>query len=291
LIFALLACATLAFAETRKRGEYKPSARGQLREVTGPEPKDYIDVASLPATFDWRNNSGVNYLTLGRNQHIPVYCGSCWAHGTTSALNDRIKILRKAEYPDVILAPQHLINCEGGGDCDGGSHGEAYSFMKQKGIPDETCCPYQAVNGLPCQPTCKTCWPGSGLGNCVTITNNRLYHVDQFAFVSGVDAMKAEIYARGPIACGIDATTGLDNYKGGIYSEFSLFPMINHIISVTGWGVQDGTPYWIVRNSWGTYYGYSGFFYIVMGDSYHNLGIETDCYWATPLASDLPPTN
>jgi len=31
-----------------------------------------------------------------------------------------------------------LINCEGGGDCDGGSHGEAYDYIKQKGIPDET---------------------------------------------------------------------------------------------------------------------------------------------------------
>ena len=52
-------------------------------------------------------------------QHIPQYCGSCWAFGTLSSLNDRIKIANKAAWPETILAPQVLINCGGGGSCDG----------------------------------------------------------------------------------------------------------------------------------------------------------------------------
>lgn len=37
--------------------------------------------------------------------------------------------------------------------------------------------------------------------------------------------------------------------------------------------------YWIGRNSWGTYWGESGFFRIRMHN--HNLGIEKDCSWGS----------
>lgn len=97
--------------------------------------------------------------------------------------------------------------------------------------------------------------------------------------------MKKEIFARGPISCGIYSTPLFHDYEGGyIYSESGYPAFSNHIISVVGWGVsEDGTEYWIGRNSWGTYWGEHGFFKVQMHKD--NLGIERDCSWAIPSFS------
>jgi len=66
--------------------------------IESPLPESFISDADLPANWDWRNISGTNYVTWSRIQHILQYCGSCWAFGTTSALSDRISILKKRSF-------------------------------------------------------------------------------------------------------------------------------------------------------------------------------------------------
>jgi len=87
-----------------------------------------------------------------------------------------------------------------------------------------------------------------------------------------------EIYARGPIACGINAAPIVD-YNGGI-ANIPNQPGIDHIISVVGWGVDNGVKYWKIRNSWGAYWGEMGYIRLVKGQD--QLSIEDSCYWAVP---------
>lgn len=67
---------------------------------------------------------------------------------------------------------------------------------------------------------------------CAKVDKFPTYWVSDYGSVRGADKMKAEIYARGPIGCGIDATSKLEAYTGGIFSEAKIFPMINHEVSV-----------------------------------------------------------
>jgi cathepsin X len=66
--------------------------------------------------------------------------------------------------------------------------------------------------------------------------------------------MQAEILARGPIACTIAVTSEFLAYTGGVFEDKTGKISLDHEISITGWGVDSGKPYWVVRNSWGTYW-------------------------------------
>jgi len=44
-----------------------------------PRSWDIYPVDVLPKQVDWRDMDGRNYLSWTKNQHIPRYCGSCWA--------------------------------------------------------------------------------------------------------------------------------------------------------------------------------------------------------------------
>jgi len=180
---------------------------------------------------------------------------------------------------------------EEGGSCNGGNPGGVYSAAHKKGLSHGSCMQYIAHN-LEADggdiDVCRDCtWPPpaageSGLDQCKAVTDTKYYVGDHY-MLHGETKMKAEITQNGPISCGIHATDNFENnYDGGIYSEKVRFPMINHEISVVGFGkdATTGEEYWIGRNSWGTYWGMNGFFYMKMGGD--NLAIETDCVAGIP---------
>jgi cathepsin X len=136
-------------------------------------------------------------------------------------------------------------------------------YIKRNTVTDETCSIYQAAN-LACDAKmkCETCMsftPG-------TCTVPKKYYKYSISAVGQIDqesneadfeqAMMKEIYHRGPITCAIPVPDSLMNYTGGIYEDTTGAEMPEHVISVTGYGIDKptGKKFWHVRNSWGTYW-------------------------------------
>jgi len=272
--------------------------RGNSSEVSSHE---MLTDVEIPEVFNWCNfkdegKEKTNYCTMSRNQHIPQYCGSCWAHGAVSALADRIKIARKAQGIDINPSIQHMLNCGGVGSCKGGTVDGPYQWIHEiskktgTGISFETAQPYLACStdtsdtGL-CKNvdwscsllnTARTCGSfDSEGGDCTGLTSYPNATVVEYGSIVGAAAMKKEIFNRGPINCGIDATKLL-NFEHGIIAETG--DGIDHVISVVGWGKENDQKYWWVRNSWGEYWGEMGYVRVAEGA----LAVEDQCAWAVP---------
>jgi len=272
-----------------------------------PLPQDYVKDEDLPDEFTWCDKDGVNYCTMSRNQHIPQYCGSCWAHGAVSALADRIKIARGAKGIDINLSVQHVLNCANVGSCHGGSVPGVYQWLHSisssgTGISYETSNPYLACSSESSEGFCKhadtTCKVGGVARTCSTFSENGGFcqelsqypnaTIDEYGtlrgLITGAKGMQKEIFARGPISCGIDAVPIL-KYQTGIATEKGSGT--DHVVSVVGWGKQDTTNYWIVRNSWGEYWGEQGYVRVAFGA----LSLESQCTWATVKDYTAPEKN
>jgi len=262
-------------------------------------PHTYIDADELPGAFSWSDVNGVSYLTKSLNQHLPQYCGSCWAHGAISSMADRIKIAREGKGEDINLSIQYILNCgtEMAGSCHGGYHTGVFEFIKKSGfIPYDTCNPYIACSAestegfcehvdttCTASNTCRTCDTfGSLGGGCTDIDIFPNATVAEYGLIElDVAVIMAEIFARGPVAAVINAEPIVD-YKGGIFTDNSHSQESNHIVSIVGWGMDEesGKQHWIVRNSWGEYWGEMGFMRLEVGQNL--LGIESEIAWVTP---------
>ncbi|OQR80473.1 cathepsin B, cysteine protease family C01A, partial [Thraustotheca clavata] len=251
---------------------------------------------SLPLAWDWCEQG---FCTPSWNQHIPAYCGACYVHGALSSAQDRIKIMnhrRGFTGADVMLSRQSFLNCAPGHGlstgCDGGESTDVFEFMQRYGLPDESCLPYNATDHTKYTWTNGTCPPEGYCMNCMytnesptqpicyAVTKVVRYRAKEYGTINGEQVMLQELM-KGPITCGIATSVDfITNYASGIYHDTTNFTFLEHDVEIVGFGVENGTKFWHVRNSWGTYWGENGFFKIVRG--INNLGIESDCAYVVP---------
>ena len=156
----------------------------------------------------WGNHNNINHLTWVKNQHIPTYCGSCWAQAATSVLSDRLNIqnIRKGKvFPRHVLSVQAAINCALGGTCMGGDSGMLWERTKTWKIPTETCRVYESHN-----PDVFSC---TGKARCYNASKQDSWAIDKYNGLNvqewkklrGENEIK-EALQDGPVACGFEVT-------------------------------------------------------------------------------------
>jgi cathepsin X len=92
---------------------------------------------------------------------------------------------------------------------------DVYAYAQQNGIPEESCQSYQAKdsNVTTCSDIhkCHNCKRPANpdpdhKGYCWAQPRYQVWKVKEYGEIEGPEKMKAEIYTRGPISCGIAAT-------------------------------------------------------------------------------------
>ncbi|KAL9649577.1 hypothetical protein ABK040_003254 [Willaertia magna] len=227
---------------------------------------------SVPDQFDSRTQwPGCVHPIRNQEQ-----CGSCWAFSASEVLSDRFCIATfnrsQAEGGriDVVLAPQDMVSCNWYNmGCDGGILNLAWLYLEHTGIVPDACLPY--VSGSGNVPSCpKTCVNGNYTNvalNSVKYKASTFHNLGLFEFWERELKIQEEIIARGPVQTGFSVYQDFMNYKSGVYSHQTGSFLGGHAVKIVGWGVDKGTPYWIVANSWGPDWGLDGFFWMKRGNN------------------------
>uniref|UniRef100_A0A8C4V506 Peptidase C1A papain C-terminal domain-containing protein n=1 Tax=Falco tinnunculus TaxID=100819 RepID=A0A8C4V506_FALTI len=201
----------------------------------------------LPESLDWRMYGAV---TPVKDQAV---CGSCWSFATTGAMEGALFLKTGVLTP---LSQQVLIDCSwgfGNYACDGGEEWRAYEWIKKHGGIAST----ESYGTYKGQVRVAVSLPGSPSSQDVC----------------NITAVKAAIYKHGPVAVSIDAShKTFSFYSNGIYYEPKC--ELDHAVLAVGYGVLQGETYWLIKNSWSTYWGNDGYILMAMKDN--NCGVATE---------------
>lgn len=247
-----------------------------------------------PDSFDVRNNWPECRSVSG---HIrdQANCGSCWAHGTTEAFNDRTCIKSNGAIQNLFSVADttgccNLIHCFSMG-CNGGQIGTPWKWFTRTGVvtggdygDNKLCYDYT-------MPQCAHHVQSATLPQCSDIkeVDPKCYShcVSNVSMDYGGDkqkassayslrsisAIKQDLVKFGSVTAAFTVYEDFPTYKSGIYKHTSGAALGGHAVKIVGWGNKDGEDYWVVVNSWNESWGDNGLFLIAFGE----CGIDSDC--------------
>ena len=98
--------------------------------------------------------------------------------------------------------------------------------------------------------TCRTCSTFSeNGGQCVALDSFPNATVAEYGRITGSDDaervrnIKAEIKTRGPVSASVNANPLVDFMGGEIFNDPNAGQGPDHVVSIVGWGNEDGLEY------------------------------------------------
>jgi C1A family cysteine protease len=213
-------------------------------------------VSKVPKAIDWVEMGAV---TPVKDQG---QCGSCWSFSTTGAIEGAYFI--KTGILES-FSEQQLVDCDnrknGGKDmgCKGGLMDNAFDWVsKNSGLCTEKDYPYNSgttqTSGS-CQTKC-TEKPDSNVVGFIDIPSS-----------SDEEMMNA--LSMQPVSIAIEADQReFQLYKSGVFTG-ACGTNLDHGVLAVGYGTLDGQDYYLVKNSWSTSWGASGYILLGRGPQYN----------------------
>jgi C1A family cysteine protease len=231
---------TLEEFRRTKLGTYPPPESSPQTDLH----LENLPLGDLPTSVDWRLKGAVSPV---KNQRE---CGACWAFSAAGAL-EGLTFITGGEL--VGLSEQQLVDCSkdfGNNGCGGGWMDWAFNYTQHYGIESESIYPYIG-------------WPrpcNYSKAEVVLQNTGGWYDVP----ANDSDQLAAAV-AQQPVSVAIEADSmTFMFYMGGVYNSFLCGTSLDHGVLAVGYGVNwEGKEYWIVKNSWGPYWGERGYIRII----------------------------
>lgn len=203
-------------------------------------------------------------------------CGSCWSFSAIAALESAIVRCGKDQ---TLLSEQSLLDCawsEKNTGCFGGEQAEAFKWIFERGggIAPVNDYPYRGINDF-----CHRDSIHKIQGSYKVVEGNE-------------DAVKAALLTKGPLAVSVDADDpSFRFYTNGIYSNpkcQNTTGNLSHAVILSGWGTDPttGKKFWLVKNTWSTWWGEHG--YIRIERNPNDCGISAEAIYTEVECASLP---